>query len=60
MSEHPANKPHLPAPSVWPAALGAGLTLMAFGIIANLAFSAAGALLTATAIAGWVTELRRA
>jgi cytochrome c oxidase subunit 1 len=58
MNEHEAHKVHLPSPSVWPAVLAAGLTLMAFGIIANLTYSLAGAILTVAGIAGWVIEMR--
>jgi hypothetical protein len=49
---------HLPAPSIWPAVVGAGITLLAFGLLPNLLFSAVGALLLVAGIAGWIGELR--
>ena len=54
---------HLPAPSIWPVVLAAGLTLAAFGITTFWVFSAFGLLLFVIATAGWVrggaTWLRR-
>jgi hypothetical protein len=49
---------HLPVPSVWPATLGAGVALMAFGIATSLALSALGVLLLALGLIGWIQELR--
>lgn len=49
---------HVPAPSVWPAVLGLGLTLLLFGIVTSLVFSALGALLIIWALWGWIKELR--
>jgi hypothetical protein len=50
---------HLPAPTVWPCAAAAGVTLIAFGVVTTLAFSVAGAVLFALALAGWLGELLR-
>lgn len=50
---------HLPQPTVWPAVLASGMTLLAWGVITNYAVSAAGAVLFAVAAWGWVQELRR-
>ncbi len=47
---------HLPAPSLWPAILAAGITLLLFGVLAGWPFSAIGALLMIVALAGWVGE----
>ncbi len=54
-----AAKIHLPEPSVWPAVLAGGITLLTFGVVSNLTFSAAGLLLIAGALAGWIRELCR-
>ena len=50
---------HLPAPSTWPATVGAAVALMAFGVATNLALSALGVLLLAFGLFGWIQELRR-
>ena len=49
---------HLPAPSLWPATVGAAVALMAFGVATSLALSALGALLVAFGLFGWIQELR--
>ncbi len=49
---------HLPAPSIWPVILAFGVTLLAFGVIASLVFSAVGLALFVCALVGWVGELR--
>ncbi|HLZ31776.1 MAG TPA: hypothetical protein VKV73_31020 [Chloroflexota bacterium] len=54
MNEHA----HLPAPSVWPATVGAGVTLIAFGIATSLLLSALGAGLLVWGVLRWVQELR--
>ena len=53
-----AQEAHLPSPSIWPAALAAGLTLLFFGLLTNYAFCAFGAALMAYALRGWIGELR--
>jgi hypothetical protein len=50
---------HLPQPSVWPATLAAGITLLLFGVVGGVFFGASGAALIALALAGWIGELRR-
>ena len=57
---HEGEEVHLPAPSIWPAALAAGLTLLFFGLLTSYAFSAFGAALMACALRGWIGELRHA
>ena len=49
---------HLPAPSIWPVVLAAGITLLLFGVVTSLAFSVTGALLVIRALVGWIGELR--
>ena len=49
---------HLPAPSIWPATLGAAVALMAFGVATSLALSALGIVLVAFGLFGWIQELR--
>lgn len=47
---------HLPSPSYWPLVLAAGLPLVGYGLIFNLWWALPGALITITAIFGWVLE----
>jgi hypothetical protein len=49
---------HLPSPSVWPATIGAGVALVAFGIATTLALSALGAVLLFWGVFRWIQELR--
>jgi hypothetical protein len=51
------NEQHLPAPSLWPFTVGAGVTLLAFGIVASLLFSVLGALLVAYGVVNWIREV---
>ena len=51
------NEHHLPAPSVWPCTVGAGVTLLAFGIPTSLVFSVMGLVLMALGLVGWIREL---
>ena len=44
---------HLPAPTVWPMVLGLGITLIAAGLITNVAIAVLGLLLSAMAAIGW-------
>ena len=44
--------------SIWPMVCAGGIALLAFGVLTSLAFSVAGALLLACALAGWIAELR--
>jgi hypothetical protein len=50
----------LPEPSIWPVMLAFGATLFLFGVIANIAFVAAGLILVVWAIYGWIGELKDA
>lgn len=47
---------HLPSPSYWPLVFAAGLPLVGYGLIFNLWWALPGALVTITAIFGWVLE----
>jgi hypothetical protein len=49
---------HLPSPSIWPFTVGAGVTLMAFGVATSLALSALGVILVAWGLVSWIAELR--
>lgn len=51
--------PHLPSPTVWPVTLALGITLLAFGFVTSLIFTAAGVIIMAIGFAGWVADLRR-
>lgn len=55
----PTPPPQMPAPTLWPVTIAAGLTLLAWGSVTSPVFSAVGALLLLLGIAGWVRELRR-
>jgi hypothetical protein len=48
---------HLPAPTIWPVALAAGIALVAAGVLTHWLVSAAGALLAVIAVVGWVSLL---
>jgi hypothetical protein len=52
------NDVHLPSPSVWPAVLGAGLSLAAFGVATSALFVLFGAALVAWALFGWIQDMR--
>ena len=45
-------------PSIWPVALSAGVTLLAFGVVTSSVFSLVGAVLFAWSLAGWIRDLR--
>jgi hypothetical protein len=49
---------HLPGPTLWPFVCGAGVALIAFGLLTHLVFSLVGLMLLARALAGWIEELR--
>lgn len=50
--------PALPAPTIWPVTVAAGVALLAFGAVTSGVFSAVGALTLLLGIAGWIRELR--
>jgi hypothetical protein len=43
---------------MWPFVLGAGVSLLAFGALTSLLFTAVGAVMFVIALAGWIQELR--
>ena len=49
---------HLSAPSIWPATVGAAVSLLAFGLVTSLALSVLGVLLLGVGLYGWIQELR--
>jgi hypothetical protein len=51
---------HLPHPSIWPMVLGAGITLLLFGVVTSYAFIAIGVLLILGAVGGWIGDLLHA
>jgi hypothetical protein len=48
----------LPLPTVWPATLSLGVTLMAFGVVTSWIMSITGTILFLFGAAGWVEDLR--
>jgi hypothetical protein len=50
---------HLPPPSIWPAVLALGISLLLTGLILNLVIVTIGAVITIAAIALWVRDARR-
>lgn len=54
----PNDGVHLPRPTVWPAVMALGITLVMAGILLNLAFSVAGLVIFFLALAGWIGELQ--
>jgi hypothetical protein len=49
---------HLPSPSIWPATVGAGFTLVAFGVLTALALSVLGLVFMVWGLYGWIQEMR--
>ncbi len=54
MSEHRPKDG--PAPSIWPVTLATGVGLAAVGVLTSPIVIAAGALITAFALAGWIRQ----
>ncbi len=52
----PPEKP--PEPTLWPAALALGVTLLAWGLITSLILVGVGLALLAISLAGWIGEIR--
>ncbi|HEY6957417.1 MAG TPA: hypothetical protein VI814_01175 [Candidatus Limnocylindria bacterium] len=48
---------HMPTPTVWPAALATGVTLVAAGLITSPLLLVFGGILMAAAFVGWVSIL---
>ena len=60
VSNHQDVQEHLPAPSVWPSVLGAGVAIAAFGVATSYAVCALGGVLVALGLGGWISDLRHA
>lgn len=54
------HEPHAPAPSLSPAIIGLGVTILGFGILFGLAFIAAGAVILVIGLATWLIDDARA
>jgi hypothetical protein len=53
----PLPAEHLPSPTYWPAGLAAAITFLFWGLIASWVVLAAGAVLFAVSLAGWIREM---
>jgi hypothetical protein len=47
----------MPRPTYWPVIMAAGITLILFGMVTQLAISAVGLTIVAVALAGWIREI---
>ena len=54
MSERPAL--HAPSPSIWPVTLALGVGLAAVGLVTVWPVLAAGSILIALALVGWIAQ----
>ena len=54
MNEH--RPPHGPAPSIWPVTLATGVGLAAVGVLTSPIVVAAGLLIAAYALVGWIRQ----
>lgn len=54
---HPIAGHPLPEPTIWPAVLAAGMTLLPAGIVLGPLVAGVGACLIAIAVGGWVRNL---
>jgi hypothetical protein len=54
---HPPVEHPLPRPTIWPATMAAGVTLLATGVATNLLVSLGGLILMALATRGWIHDL---
>ncbi len=50
------SRAHLPAPSYWPIVLSAGLPIIGYGLIFNLALAAIGGAIVVAGLVGWALE----
>jgi hypothetical protein len=48
----------VPPPTVWPATVALGVTLLAFGVVTSWIMSLAGLVLFLFGVGGWVEDLR--
>jgi hypothetical protein len=55
---NPAQPEVIPEPTLWPAALALGSTLLLWGIASAWMISGVGAALWVVALAGWIGEIR--
>lgn len=51
---------HLPRPTIWPAMIAFGTTLLGFGVMSSLTFAICGVVILLLGVAGWIQELRHA
>lgn len=58
VKEQPGPAVHLPAPSMWPATVGLGVALLGLGFISSLYIVAAGVILIAIGLFGWIQDMR--
>ena len=49
---------HVPRPSMCPVTVGAGVTLMALGVVTSPLLSLLGVLLLGYGLAGWIRDMR--
>ncbi|HEY1765155.1 MAG TPA: hypothetical protein VGF85_09545 [Opitutaceae bacterium] len=49
---------HLPPPTFWPAGLAFGLTLLFWGLISSWVILAAGIIVMAASLRGWIRAIR--
>ncbi|MBU6424579.1 MAG: hypothetical protein KGQ88_11130 [Chloroflexi bacterium] len=54
---HPETAHSEPAPTAWPVTLALGVTLAALGVVTSPIFIAAGAIIAAIALAGWIVAM---
>jgi hypothetical protein len=54
MNEHRTS--HGPSPSIWPVTLATGVGLAAVGVLTSPIVLAAGILITAVALVGWIRQ----
>jgi hypothetical protein len=50
----------LPEPSIWPATLALAITFLVWGLVTSLIITGVGLALFATALAGWIRDIRHA
>jgi len=58
MSQHDATESGLPSPTIAPAIVALGITLLAAGLVTTLPLTFVGLLVFAAGLAHWIQELR--
>jgi hypothetical protein len=53
-----ARPEQLPEPSIWPATLALGITLLLWGLVTSLIITGVGGMLFVVALAGWIRDIR--